>query len=183
MPSKVKLDHIVFNEALDGISAIVNLRQLYKKRYQVPQLRVSRIIVPGDDGDSLLRHEHVCGRGVVQDDGVLGAAADLRHILGEHPVHVGAVLSEEPHGTVSVGVHQIHKWISILRETRRENDHLIVLGHDLKEVVDAGSLLDVDVARRALYLNWDDEVGVAYLVELTMHQRLIQVEHERLPSL
>ena len=92
------------------------------------------------------------------------------------------MLTEQTHRTVAVDVHQVHERVRILRETRREDDNLVVLRHYLQEVVDAGPFLNEDVAGCTLDLYRDDKVWVAYLVELTMNQSLIEVEHQGLPT-
>ena len=88
------------------------------------------------------------------------------------------MLSEQPHSTIGTGIHLVHQWIGVLRQTSREYNELVVLRHDLKEIVDARSLLHENVAHGAFDVDRDDEVGVLDLIELAVYQGLIQIEHQ-----
>ena len=131
----------------------------------------------------MLRLQHVGRRRVVEDDRVLGASANLAHVLREDALHVRAVLAEEAGRAEPVGVHLVHQGVGVLRQTRSEYDHLVIFGHHSQEIVDAWPLLNEDLADVAVDIDWNDEVRVLYLIELTVHQRLIEVEHERLHAL
>ena len=69
---ELEIDHVVLNESLDGVSAVVDLGQLNEQRDQVVQLPVLRVIVPRDDRHGLFGHQHVGRRGVVEDHAVFG---------------------------------------------------------------------------------------------------------------
>ena len=177
---KVKVDGIVFNESLDRISAVVYLRELDEERNQVEQLTVLWIIIPRDNGHGLLWLEHVGRRRVVKNHAVFGSPAQLGHVLGEHTVDIGAVLSEQPHGTVSVCIHLVHQGLSVLGKTCSENDQFVVLSHDLEEVFNSWPLLYEDIADGAFDVDRDDKVRVLDLIELTVHQSFIQIQHQGL---
>lgn len=93
------------------------------------------------------------------------------------------MLSKEPSSAESIGIHLIHQWIRILRQTSSENNDLVVVSHDPQEIVDAGSFLYEDLADVAIDIDWDDEVWVLDLVKLTVDQRLVQVENKCLHAL
>lgn len=56
-------------------------REILEHRYQVEEFVVVCVREPAADGDGVLRMEDVRGRRVVDDDGVLEVAANLRKVL------------------------------------------------------------------------------------------------------
>ena len=85
------------------------------------------------------------------------------------------MLPIESHSAVAIGIHLVHEGVSVLGETGCENYELKVLRHHLKEVIDARSLLDVDIANAPVDVHGDHVVGVFYLLKLAMNQSLVQV--------
>ena len=178
-----EVNGVVAHEVLDGVAAVVDLAELDEERDQVEELLVLHVIVPGDDGNCLLGLQHV-GRGrVVEDHCIFCTSADLAHVLGEDTLHVSAVLTEETSCAEAVGVHLVHEWVGVLGETRCEDDHLVVLGHGPEEIVDAWPLLHKDLAGVAIDVDRNNKIRILNLIELTVHEGLIQIQHECFHSL
>lgn len=177
-----EVNSVIAHEVLDGVAAVVDLAELDEERDQVEELLVLHVIVPGDDWDRLLGLEHVGRWRVVEDDCILRISANLAHVFREHTLHVGAVLTEQASRAKAIGVHLVHEWVGVLRETRGEDDHLEVLCHYAEEIVDAGPLLHKDLARVAVDVHGNDKVRILDLVELTVHKCFVQVQHECLHS-
>lgn len=93
------------------------------------------------------------------------------------------MLSEQTSRAESISVHLVHEWVGVLGQTRCEDDHLIVLGHDPQEIVDTWALLHKDLAGVAVDVDWYDKVWILYLIELTVYERLIQVQNKCFHSL
>ena len=110
---------VVADEAADRVPHVIHLRHLGKKRDEVEQSPVVRVIVPRQDGEALLGLEHVGSGGVVDDDGILAIAADLRHVFREYAVDEGAVLAEESRRCESLRVHHVHQRVRILSTATR----------------------------------------------------------------
>ena len=174
---------VVADKVLDGFPAIVDLTKLDKEWDQVDKLLIFYIIVPGYDWDGLLRLQHVSRRRVVKNDGILGTSADFTHVFCEDALHVGAVLTEEAGCAEAIGIHLVHQGVSVLGQTRREYNDLVIVGHHSEEIVDAGPLLNEDLADVAFDVDRNDEVGVLDLIELTVHQCLIKIQYQRLHAL
>lgn len=128
----------------------------------------------------MLGLQHVGRRRVIENDGIFCGSSDLAHVLREHALHVRAVLAEEASCAESICIHLVHERISVLGQTRREYNDLVVVGHHAKEIVNARSFLHEDLADVAVDVYGDDEVGVLDLIKLTVHKRLIEIQHERL---
>lgn len=54
-----EVNGVVAHEVLDGVAAVVDLAELNEERDQVEELLVLDVVVPGDDGNSLLGLQHV----------------------------------------------------------------------------------------------------------------------------
>jgi hypothetical protein len=94
---QVEVHGVVFDEPGESLPAIVDLAQLYEQGNEVKQLSILRVIVPRDDGHRTFWLQHVGRWGIVQNYCVFHISADLRHVLCENSVDVGAVFSEEAH--------------------------------------------------------------------------------------
>ena len=90
------------------------------------------------------------------------------------------MLTEQPCCAVAVGIHLIHKRVSILTETRRENAEFVVATHRFQKLVYAWPSLDVNVADVIVDVHRDHVIRVLYLVELTVHKGLVKIEDQSL---
>lgn len=90
------------------------------------------------------------------------------------------MFTEETHGADATRVHLVHQRLSVFGQTRSEDDHFVVFLHFLEEVLDAGPLLDEDIADRAFDVDRDDKVRILDLIELTVDQSFIQIQNQRL---
>jgi hypothetical protein len=170
---QVEIDSVVFDKASQSLSAIVDLAKLDEQRDQVIQLAVLGVIIPWNDGHGALRLQHV-GRGrIVQDDGVLHVSSNLTHILGKDSVDICAVLSEQTHGAIPIGIHQVHERICILAETCGEDHQLEVLTHGLQKVVNPWPFGYKDITNVSFDVHWNSVIRIFYLVELRMHEGFI----------
>lgn len=87
------------------------------------------------------------------------------------------MLSEQSHCAVPIGVHQVHQRISVLAQTRCEDYQLEVLRHGFQKVVHAGSLGHENVANVPLDIYRNGVIWVLDLVELAVHQSLIEIQN------
>ena len=163
---QIEVDCVVFDKSGKRFPAVVNLAQLNEEGDEVVQLSVLGVVIPRDDGHGALRLQHVSRGRIVEDNRILHVSPNLAHVLRKHPVDVGAVLSEESHCAIPIWVHQIHKRVRILTQTRRENDQLEVLAHGLQEVVNTWSFAHENVAHVPLNVHWNSVIRIFDLVEL-----------------
>mmetsp|Transcript_44799 Transcript_44799/g.59494 ORF Transcript_44799/g.59494 Transcript_44799/m.59494 type:complete len:325 (-) Transcript_44799:719-1693(-) len=173
---------VVADEAGDGLPAVVDLGHLNQHGNVVEEASILRVVIPRNDGQTALRLQHVGGGRVVDDDRIFHVPADLGHVLHEDAVDEGAVLAEEPRCAVALGVHLVHQGVRILGKRGRVNDHFIILGHLLQEVLRARSLHHVNIGGASIDVDRDRVVGVPHLVELTMNESFIEVEYESFPT-
>ena len=83
---KIKFNLVVFHKFCNCISAIINPREIFEKRNQIKELSIFWIIIPTNDGDSLLRLEHVSRWRVIQDHGIFRSSSYFGHIFGKYTV-------------------------------------------------------------------------------------------------
>lgn len=81
---------------------------------EIKQLVVVSVREPAADGNGVLRMEDVRGRRVVDDDGVLEVAANLRQILDIVALVVVATLSEQPVVDNLVDVQLVKERVAVL---------------------------------------------------------------------
>ena len=124
------------------------------------------VVIPGNNWHCALRLKHVSGRRIVENDGVLHVSSDFGHVLREYSVDVGAVLSEQSHGTIPIWIHQVHQRVCVLTQTCRENDQFKILRHGFQKVVHTWPFGDKNVADVPLDIYRDGVVRVFDLVEL-----------------
>lgn len=72
----------------------------------------------------------------------------------------------------------VHQRVRIFGKTCRENNQLKVVWHDFQEIVNTGSLLDVDTAYITFDIYWDNVVRVFNLIELTVDKSFIQIKNQ-----
>lgn len=169
MFGQVEIDSIIFNKSSKSLSAVINLTELYEKGNEIEQLSILGIIVPRDNRHCTLRLKHVGRWRVVKNDGILHVSSDLGHVLREHSVDVGAVLSEQSHSTIPIWVHKIHQRVCVLTQTCSKNDQFKVLRHSFQKIVHTRSLRNKDVAHVTFNVDRDGVIRTLNLVELRMN--------------
>lgn len=93
---------------------IINLGYLDETWNKSHQLSVSRIVIPAQDGQAVLRLELVTIGRVVHDDNVFHATAYALHILHKLVVEESAVLAEQSLRSYPLGVEYVHQRDSVL---------------------------------------------------------------------
>ena len=86
-----------------------------------------------------------------------------------------------PQPPESAQVHKIFSF-SYLGQRSGVDDDFEVLGHLLQEVLGSRPLHDIDVGNVAFDVDGDRVVRVPHLVELTVHECLVQVQHQGLSA-
>ena len=117
-----ELERVLTHKSGHCFTHVIDLRHLDQDRNVIVESTVVWVVIPGDNWEAALRLEHVGGRRVVDDHGVLHGPAQLAHILDEDAVDEGAVLAEEAVGAVAHRIHHIHQGVRILKlSTKRDN--------------------------------------------------------------
>ena len=89
-----RVDLVVDNDLPDDLSHICLIGQLLEKRSDPLKLSVAGVIVPGDDGHSVLWLKHIGDWGVVNYDDVSHLAPQPAHILHIGIAQPSAMFSE-----------------------------------------------------------------------------------------
>ena len=171
--SKVEFNCVVFNELSDGLPWIIDFGKLYQQRNQVIELSILHVIIPRYDWDSLLWLQHISWWRVIQNNGICCPSAYLWHVFGKDSIHISAVFSEKSHGAESISVHLVHQGVSVFWQTCCEYDELEIIWHNLEEIVDSWSLLDINAANVSFYVDRYYIVRVLNLIELTVYKSFI----------
>lgn len=88
--------------------------EVFENGYEVQELVIVRIREPTADGDSVLWVENIRRRRVIDDDGVLQVASNLREVLDVVSLMVIAALPEKPVVDDFVDVQLVEKRIAVL---------------------------------------------------------------------
>lgn len=88
--------------------------EVFENGYEVQELVIVRIREPTADGDSVLWVENIRRRRVIDDDGVLQVASNLREVLDVVSLMVIATLPEKPVVDDFVDVQLVEKRIAVL---------------------------------------------------------------------
>ena len=89
------------------------------------------------------------------------------------------MLSEQPHGTVTILIHLVHQGISIFWKTGGEDNQLIISRHYFQKVVDTWPFLHINATHIAFNIYWNNIVWIFNLIELTVYQCFIQIQYQR----
>jgi len=92
----------------------VGAGEVFENGYEVQELVIVRIREPTADGDSVLWVENIRRRRVIDDDGVLQVASNLREVLDVVSLMVIATLPEKPVVDDFVDVQLVEKRIAVL---------------------------------------------------------------------
>mmetsp|Transcript_12475 Transcript_12475/g.31418 ORF Transcript_12475/g.31418 Transcript_12475/m.31418 type:complete len:325 (+) Transcript_12475:207-1181(+) len=144
------------------------------------QLLVVQVVNKGADGHGVLRLKHVRVRGVVHDDDVLQFATEAFQVLDVVALKGCARLAEQAVLDVPQLVHLVHQRVRVLAQARGEYHHLKDGCNARHKLLEEGALLHVHVDALAIDFHGDDVVCVRDRLEGAVHQRLVQIQHERL---
>lgn len=92
------------------------------------------------------------------------------------------MLAEKPLGCNAFGIQDVHEGDGILGQTGREDDHLVVPSHLGEKLIASGPYFDINVVDLSLDVYRQSDVWVVHFLELRVHQSLVNIEQQSLPS-
>mmetsp|Transcript_26149 Transcript_26149/g.49682 ORF Transcript_26149/g.49682 Transcript_26149/m.49682 type:complete len:365 (-) Transcript_26149:484-1578(-) len=174
-------------------SNVISIHQGVQEREQLAQLHVLTIIEPTLDRNPVVNLEPERLRGVVYDDGMAHVAPKHREVLQVVAVHAHTRVSEDAVANqAALRVQNVEQLLGVDALGRREHNHLKLLRHLLHERVQSRPPPHVDLVFLVVEVHWEGEVylgcvvvagwaGGAILLQAGVHQRLVQVQHQRYP--
>ena len=160
---------------------VVHLAHFDKERDVVEELSVVGVLIPRNDGKSVLRLEKVGRWRVVYDEHITHRAVDFSHIFDVvHSLVKSAVLPEKAVATGLGIVEDIHEWVGVLGKTCRIYDQLVVVLHSPQELSRTWANQNIDLEVFSFDFYVEDETGLGRRLERRVDQGLVKVKQQSL---
>lgn len=176
------VDLIVLDYLADYAADVVLVGELFEDGGDPVELGVAHVVVPTCARNGVLGLPQVRDRRVVDNDHVRHGAAQASEVLHKGIVELGAVFSEKFVCTETIWVELCNKRLCVFRQTRREDDKLVMLRHSVEKLADSRSHQNVDLPNLSLYLYRKHNIRSFDWLELRVHQCLVEVQHQGLPA-
>mmetsp|Transcript_19442 Transcript_19442/g.74564 ORF Transcript_19442/g.74564 Transcript_19442/m.74564 type:complete len:230 (-) Transcript_19442:722-1411(-) len=153
--------------------------QVPQEAAEAGQLVVRLVVEEGRARQGVLWVQEVGRRTVVHDDGPPLVPAQQRHVLDVVTLPQHAALSEEAVGDERpAGVEAVEQRVGVVVHAGGEHDHLKVARHHLHEVHQPRPGHHMHGMHGRSKAHGDNEVCACHGLEVGMHQRLVQVQHQ-----